>query len=432
VVNNQEGSVIMQSQGKRVLVIGGGVSGLSCAYHIAENGLQVMVLEKEDYLGGLASWYTNGLNIPRTYHHILSSDICLMETIQKLGVNVDWRKVKMGFHSRGKTYPMTKPLDLLTFGALPFLDRLRFGLLILQAKIAGNLENTELKEWVVKKAGKTVYERLIDPLVSSYFGSAEGITAAYLANRWKTESSSATGRLGYADIAQITQKLAAGIKEKGGEIQTNCEVTSLRQGESGFEVSSSGGIFNADYVVSTISTQLLARICGDFPKDFSEKLSEIQYRGVICVTYWLPRKSSDYYWVIMLDKQSPFVACFEHANLNPHMQQKGLVYAVAYCATNTSLWQMPDDEIAKLFAGSLPQVLKDFGQWEEYKVYRAEWATPVFFKGYQNPPIKSPLHNLYLAGISHIFPDIRSMGPAMRTGLEAAQTLLSDFGKEGK
>ena len=419
-------------QGKQVLVIGAGVSGLVCAYYLADSGIPVTVLEKNDYLGGLAACYTDDLHTPRTYHHILSSDKMLLEIIRKLDIKVNWRKVKIGFHYKGNSYPMSSPLDVLRFNVLNIFDRLRFGLLVLRARRSKALENTDLRDWVIKNAGKTVYEKLIDPLVSSYFGSADGITAAYLANRWKSESGSATDVIGYADVSQIIKKIAAYIEDKGGKITTGCEVTQIKRKDSSFDVSSPGGSFNFNYVVSTIPAPILANVCKDLPEPFIQQLSKIQYRGVICVTYWLPKKSSDYYWLIMLDKQSPFVACFEHANLNPYMPQGGLVYAVAYCASESEVWQMSDEEIARLFSRDLPKALKNFSQWTEFKVYRSAWATPVFVKGYWNPPLITPLPNLYLAGISRIFPDIRSMGPAMKTGVEAAQGVLSDMKREKK
>lgn len=44
----------------RVAVVGGGISGLVSAYVLANNGVEVVVYEKEDYLGGHANTVTFG------------------------------------------------------------------------------------------------------------------------------------------------------------------------------------------------------------------------------------------------------------------------------------------------------------------------------------------------------------------------------------
>jgi len=46
---------------KKILILGGGVAGCSCAYFLMKKGYKVTILEKEDYLGGLsATHYYNG------------------------------------------------------------------------------------------------------------------------------------------------------------------------------------------------------------------------------------------------------------------------------------------------------------------------------------------------------------------------------------
>ncbi|MDI6903474.1 MAG: FAD-dependent oxidoreductase [Methanocellales archaeon] len=412
---------------KKVAVIGAGVSGLVCAQKLAEQDLKVVVFEKENYLGGLASWYNvDGLNIPRTYHHVLKSDRILLRTIRELGVQTTWRRVKIGLFSGGKTYPMNRPWDLLRLEPLSFTDRIKFGLLVLSAKRAKNLEGVDLKNWVERNASRSVFEKLIAPLISAYFGSAEGISAAYLANRWKTESTSVTGLLGYVDISQIILGLKEKILAQNSEIITDTEVTRIREVGGSFVVEAKDKSFEADYVISTVPAPITAKICEGLPKDLAKELEKIRYKCCICVTYWLKERASDYYWVISLDEKIPFVACFEHANLNPNVGG-GVVYVVAYCDLDDKIWQTKDEEIAKYYAEYVPFILKNFKDIKKYRVYRSEWATPVFRTGFKNPPLKTPIKNLYLAGISRIFPDIRSMGPAIKTGLEAGGELLSDM-----
>jgi len=60
---------------RKVTIIGGGISGLTCGWHLANAGYAVTILEKESLPGGLArSFSLNGRWIPLTYHHVLSPD----------------------------------------------------------------------------------------------------------------------------------------------------------------------------------------------------------------------------------------------------------------------------------------------------------------------------------------------------------------------
>jgi phytoene dehydrogenase-like protein len=43
----------------RVVVLGGGLAGLSCAYELARNGAEVTVLEREEHVGGMASSFVD-------------------------------------------------------------------------------------------------------------------------------------------------------------------------------------------------------------------------------------------------------------------------------------------------------------------------------------------------------------------------------------
>ena len=42
---------------KTVVVLGAGISGLTAAYTLAKKGLRVIVIEKNDYVGGLAATF---------------------------------------------------------------------------------------------------------------------------------------------------------------------------------------------------------------------------------------------------------------------------------------------------------------------------------------------------------------------------------------
>ena len=88
----------------KVIILGGGLSGLAAGYRLSKAGNEVTILEKEDYLGGLASSYAiswGGKNywLTKTYHHILHGDETTINTIKELNLEskLNRKKVKTGF-----------------------------------------------------------------------------------------------------------------------------------------------------------------------------------------------------------------------------------------------------------------------------------------------------------------------------------------------
>ncbi|MCR4842980.1 MAG: FAD-dependent oxidoreductase, partial [Eubacterium sp.] len=78
----------MESTGKKVVVIGGGPSGLSAAYYLQLMGHQVTVLERHKYLGGMLRYGIPAYRLPRER---LQNDIdCILSTgvEAKCGIDV--------------------------------------------------------------------------------------------------------------------------------------------------------------------------------------------------------------------------------------------------------------------------------------------------------------------------------------------------------
>ena len=75
-----------------IAIIGGGLTGLSAAYHLSKYGKRVILIEKEKELGGLvSSYHVNHYHIEKYYHHIFRSDRSLSG--ERLGY------MRAGFHS---------------------------------------------------------------------------------------------------------------------------------------------------------------------------------------------------------------------------------------------------------------------------------------------------------------------------------------------
>ena len=102
----------------KIIVVGGGITGLATAHQLLEWDLEVILLEGSDQLGGLCtSFQYEDLWIDKFYHCIMSTDDYLLKLIKKVGLAEElyWKWTKMGFIVSGVHYPFNTPKDLLKF-----------------------------------------------------------------------------------------------------------------------------------------------------------------------------------------------------------------------------------------------------------------------------------------------------------------------------
>ena len=170
----------------RIAVLGAGIGGLTSAYFLARAGLRPIVFEASDDLGGLGTHFEHdGQILDRFYHVLLDSDHDLLGLVEELGISqrLLWKETGMGFHVDGSLYGFNTPLDLLRFGAVPFLDRIRVGLGALYAtrvkRSATDLDDRQAVEWLREVFGERVLERLWIPLLRAKFGDRLDRVPAY-------------------------------------------------------------------------------------------------------------------------------------------------------------------------------------------------------------------------------------------------------------
>ncbi len=73
-----------------VVVVGGGLAGLSCAFELADGGVPLLVLEAGDVVGGrTASWSQHGMAVESGLHRFLGFFTALPRLLERAGVDVD-------------------------------------------------------------------------------------------------------------------------------------------------------------------------------------------------------------------------------------------------------------------------------------------------------------------------------------------------------
>ena len=418
------------------VIIGGGLAGLAAAYKLAGKD-EVVLIEKEPGLGGMASSYSiGGYHIEKYYHHIFASDRELISLIEELGLSdrLEWLKGTTGYYFDGKIYPMNTPIEILK--ALPLMDVIRLTWLVLKAKNINDtapFDNITAKEWIIDTAGESIYNNFFLPLLQSKFGdNKERVSAAWLLGRVRIRSNrGAKGeRLGYmrGGFHALIEKMAQGIRKNGGIIRQGSATKIEVAGGSVKSVAVDGESIKCDRVISTVPPHILQKIID--PALLGLEMN-ISYQGTACALFGLKEKiMDDVYW-LNIKENVPFGAVIEHTNFIPVSDYgEHLMYVTSYFQNPDSvLWKSGDDNVIELYLKGLEKLFPGFRKNVKWWLLRRDIDTaPVYEVGYGKKvlPYRTNIEGLYLAGMfsGANYPE-RSMNGSVKAGFECADAILS-------
>lgn len=421
----------------KTVIIGGGLAGLAAAYRLAGKD-EVVIIEKEPELGGMASSYsikgTELYHIEKYYHHIFASDKELIVIINELGIGnkLEWLRGTTGYFFNGKIYPMNTPFEILK--ALPLMDVIRLTLLVLKAKTIKDrtaFDDITAKKWIIDTAGESVYNNFFEPLLSSKFGdNKEKVSAAWLLGRVQIRSNrGAKGeKLGYmrGGFYAIVEAMADAIRKKGGKI-INGSVSNIETKDGcvrGIVVD--GKIIGCDRVISTVAPHVLKKIID--PQVLGLDL-DISYQGTACALFGLKETLMDEVYWLNIKENVPFGAVIEHTNFIPLSDYgEHLVYVTSYFQNPDSpLWSLKDEEVIELYLKGLEKLFS--GSREKVKWWRLRRdmdTAPVYEVGYGKKVLqyRTKIKGLYLAGMfsEANYPE-RSMNGSILAGFKCADEI---------
>ena len=213
----------------KIVVLGGGLTGLTAAYHLSGRHHEVTLFEGNESLGGLASGFKEagwGWYLERAYHHIFSNDQDILSLAKEVGFKGFSFKEPVtaalyeGSHpSNYRTFSVDTPQDFLSFPLLTYPEKIRAGMVVVFLKLSPFLslfEKQTAEKFLRTSMGDRVWEVLWEELFRKKFGkNAENILASFIWARIKTNQDSRISRWGFQKFINfVAEKTRAGSDHK--------------------------------------------------------------------------------------------------------------------------------------------------------------------------------------------------------------------------
>lgn len=426
---------------RHVVILGGGLAGLSCGYELVTRGHRVTVLEREPHVGGMASSFVEDGDEYWSYdfgpHRFHSRDENLMDHVREiLGDNIVHAKrlSRIVLFNKFFDYPLVAknvvtcmPRGLLVRAFWDyFLVRLkdRFGM--------SKLSDDDFEGWVTRRFGHTLYRVFFGQYTEKAWGmSPSKISADWASQRisllslWDTVKKTMFKTKNvprtlvtefmypkFGGIGELARGYARKIEEHGGRVLVNAPAIKVfREGMRicGVQYGKHERVdLQGDEYVSTIPIVSLAKALSPAaPKRVRECTNSLDYISIVFVYLKLDRESvSPDSWVYLPEKHLTVHRIAEFKNFSPHCAPKGktMVCAEITCRRGDQIWRSSTEELQNIAERDLVSVgLIEPGQVLGSFVKKIPYAYPVYdltYKSHLTPVMEfvGHLQNIHTTG----------------------------------
>ena len=313
------------SNSKKVIIVGGGIAGLSAAYDLSRAGIESILFEKDSRLGGVIetqNW--DNCVFDTGPDSFISQKPEMLALIKELGMGDE--VIGSNDHQR-TTYILKKgrlialpdgvmmivPSKVMPMVKSPLLSwgtKIRMGLELLR-KPNGNSGDRSVAEFVVDHFGQETLDYLAEPLLSGvYGGDPAKLSIASVLPRF-LDMEKKYGSLGKAVMtapkppapppgtppASLFRSMKSGMSTvvnalaKFANVRHD-RVEAIEATNPGYRVRAGGEWINADHVIIAAPSWSAAEILRGMDPAFAAKLEQIDYSSSLTLSFVY--KNSEY------------------------------------------------------------------------------------------------------------------------------------------
>ncbi|WP_369069467.1 protoporphyrinogen oxidase [Kineococcus terrestris] len=323
---DRAGGAARPARPARVVVVGGGVSGLTAAHHLltrAGRPLEVVVCEASGRVGGvLQRAEVGGVVLDLGAESLLARRPEAVDLVREAGLGDDLvhpatasasLRLEDGLHPLPAGTVMGVPASAEQLRALLAPADVERAAQDEQRPAAPLEHDVSVGAHVADRVGRAVVDRLVEPLLGGvYAGHADRLSLrATVPALWRRAAAGGPLMAGVREaaaarpagagpvfagvaggVARLPEALAAAVTARGGEVRTSTPVTGLerdgRDGTGGWRVRTPAGTLAADAVVVALPAPAAARLLrGPVPAAAAE-LAAVETASVVIAALAVP------------------------------------------------------------------------------------------------------------------------------------------------
>ncbi len=295
----------------QVVIVGGGISGLSAAYDLTRAGVDCTIFEKHSRLGGVIETRTwENCLLEGGPDSFISSKPEALGLIRELGLESE--VIGSNDHQRityilkkGRLVPLpegimmivpTKVMPMLKSSLLSWSTKLRMGLELFRQP--SSKPDRSVAEFVIDHFGQETLDYLAEPLLSGVYGGdprqlgMAGVLPRFLQMEekygslgravMKSKSPAPSGaslfRTLKSGLGKLVNTLGAGLNVRQQEVQT------IERSDGSFRIRAGGDWLEADSVVLACPAWAAAPLLAGIDADLARGLKEISYSSSLTLS----------------------------------------------------------------------------------------------------------------------------------------------------
>ncbi len=451
----------MVNDGNEIIILGGGLAGLSAGYVLTNAGRSVRVFERDHAVGGLSRTIVKGeFRFDLGGHRFVTQDTAIDAFVRNLMpeelISVR-RSSKIYLRGKYFDYPL-KPLNALFGLGVPTTVQIMvdYGAETVK-RLVKKKKFVSLEDWVVGNFGRTMFSIYFKEYSEKVWGiECSRISSEWVAQRIRGLSLAKAVRnaffkfpggkvLTLADrflypqlgIGRIADRLREEILRRN-KVYTGMKVVSVNH--SNFMIKSIevknhpnlGNITGEQFISSMPLTNLVMMLRPSPPQDILDAASKLKFRDLVVVAIMLDReKITDQTWIYIPEQKIPFGRLHEPTNWSAKMAPPGKTIIVAefFSFQGDEIWNEKDEKLTTLTIDNLNRLglIKKHDVIDSV-VVRVPQAYPLFEIGYRLHfdaihDYLGRFKNLHVAGRNGMF-RYYNMDVAIKSGIDTAEKII--------